>query len=61
MLCKDVYQPIVINCNLKMIFTDYDRSDHLYFKLITLEDVLEIIRVEQYEDVIMEYGWVRHY
>src|SRR5690606_40592489 len=36
--------------------TDYDTSDRLYFEPVTLEDVLEICRVEQPKGVIVQYG-----
>ena len=36
--------------------TDYDTSDRLYFEPLTLEDVLEIVRVEKPHGVIVQYG-----
>ncbi|MDC4203247.1 MAG: hypothetical protein MPW13_02435 [Candidatus Manganitrophus sp.] len=36
--------------------TDYDTSDRLYFEPLTLEDVLEIVRREQPEGVIVQFG-----
>jgi carbamoyl-phosphate synthase large subunit len=41
------YETIMINCNPETVSTDYDTSDRLYFEPLTLEDVLEILRVEQ--------------
>jgi carbamoyl-phosphate synthase large subunit len=38
------------------VSTDYDTSDRLYFEPVTLEDVLEIVRVEKPEGVIVQYG-----
>ncbi|MCE1658623.1 hypothetical protein LWT83_23685, partial [Enterobacter hormaechei] len=38
------------------VSTDYDTSDRLYFEPVTLEDVLEIVRVEQPKGVIVQYG-----
>ena len=50
------YETIMVNCNPETVSTDYDTSDRLYFEPLTLEDVLEIIRVEQPEGVIVQYG-----
>ncbi len=41
------YETIMINCNPETVSTDYDTSDRLYFEPLTLEHVLEILRVEQ--------------
>ncbi|MFQ3348681.1 MAG: carbamoyl-phosphate synthase large subunit, partial [Paracoccaceae bacterium] len=46
------YETIMINCNPETVSTDYDTSDRLYFEPLTLEHVLEILRVEQ------EYGTI---
>ena len=53
---EDGYETIMINCNPETVSTDYDTSDRLYFEPITLEDVLEIVRVEQPKGVIVQYG-----
>ncbi|MDX1756977.1 MAG: carbamoyl-phosphate synthase large subunit [Marinobacter sp.] len=53
---EDGYETIMINCNPETVSTDYDTSDRLYFEPITLEDVLEIIRVERPKGVIVQYG-----
>ncbi|HEX20196.1 MAG TPA: carbamoyl-phosphate synthase large subunit [Acidiferrobacteraceae bacterium] len=50
------YQTIMVNCNPETVSTDYDTSDRLYFEPLTLEDVLEIIRVEQPTGIIVHYG-----
>jgi carbamoyl-phosphate synthase large subunit len=55
-LREDGYQTIMINCNPETVSTDYDTSDRLYFEPLTLEDVLEIIRLEKPEGVIVQYG-----
>ncbi|CAL4319729.1 Carbamoyl-phosphate synthase large chain [Buchnera aphidicola (Eriosoma grossulariae)] len=55
-LQEDQYQAIMINCNPETVSTDYDISDRLYFEPITLEHVLEIIRIEQPKGVIIQYG-----
>jgi carbamoyl-phosphate synthase large subunit len=50
----------MINCNPETVSTDYDTSDRLYFEPLTLEHVLEILRVEQrsgtLHGVIVQYG-----
>jgi len=38
------------------VSTDYDTSDRLYFEPLTLEDVLEIVRIEKPWGVIVQYG-----
>ena len=50
------YESIMVNCNPETVSTDYDTSDRLYFEPLTLEDVLEIIRIEQPDGVIVQYG-----
>jgi carbamoyl-phosphate synthase large subunit len=50
------YESIMINCNPETVSTDYDSSDRLYFEPLTLEDVLEVIRLEQPKGVIVQYG-----
>ena len=50
------YESIMVNCNPETVSTDYDTSDRLYFEPLTLEDVLEIVRVERPEGVIVQYG-----
>jgi len=52
----DGYETIMVNCNPETVSTDYDTSDRLYFESITLEDVLEIVRVENPKGVIVQYG-----
>jgi carbamoyl-phosphate synthase large subunit len=53
-------ETIMINCNPETVSTDYDTSDRLYFEPLTLEDVLEIVRVEQQAGelagVIVQFG-----
>jgi len=46
-LREDGYQTIMINCNPETVSTDYDTSDRLYFEPLTLEDVLEVIKLEK--------------
>lgn len=53
---EDGYETIMINCNPETVSTDYDTSDRLFFDPLTLEDVLEICRVEQPTGVIVQFG-----
>ncbi|CAL1239041.1 carbamoyl-phosphate synthase large subunit [Candidatus Methylocalor cossyra] len=55
-LREDGYETIMINCNPETVSTDFDTSDRLYFEPLTLEDVLEIIRLERPLGVIVQYG-----
>ncbi len=55
-LREDGYETIMINCNPETVSTDYDTSDRLYFEPLTLEDVLEIVRIEKPFGVIVQYG-----
>ena len=50
------FESIMINCNPETVSTDYDTSDRLYFEPLTLENVLEIIRIENPRGVIVQYG-----
>ncbi len=55
-LREEGYETIMVNCNPETVSTDYDTSDRLYFEPLTLEDVLEVIRVEKPKGVIVQYG-----
>ncbi|MCR5537371.1 MAG: carbamoyl-phosphate synthase large subunit [Succinivibrio sp.] len=55
-LREDGFETIMVNCNPETVSTDYDVSDRLYFEPVTLEDVLEIARVEKPEGVIVQFG-----
>ncbi len=55
-LREDGYETIMVNCNPETVSTDYDTSDRLYFEPVTLEDVIEICRIEKPEGVIVQYG-----
>ncbi len=54
------FETIMINCNPETVSTDYDTSDRLYFEPLTLEHVLEVLRVEQERGtllgVIVQFG-----
>ncbi|HSF94534.1 MAG TPA: carbamoyl-phosphate synthase large subunit, partial [Thermohalobaculum sp.] len=54
------YETVMVNCNPETVSTDYDTSDRLYFEPLTLEHVLEILRVEReagtLHGVIVQFG-----
>jgi carbamoyl-phosphate synthase large subunit len=49
-------ETIMINSNPETVSTDFDVSDKLYFEPIVSEDVLEIIRHENPEGVVVQFG-----
>ena len=53
---EDGYETIMVNCNPETVSTDYDISDRLFFEPVTLEDVLEIVRIENPFGVIVQFG-----
>ncbi len=55
-LREDGYETIMVNCNPETVSTDFDTSDRLYFEPLTLEDVLEIVRLENPKGVIVQFG-----
>jgi carbamoyl-phosphate synthase large subunit len=46
----------MLNCNPETVSTDYDIADKLYFEAITVETVLEIVRIEQPLGIIVQFG-----
>src|SRR5205814_4945236 len=50
------YEAIIVNNNPETVSTDFDTSDRLYFEPLTAEDVLAVIRAEQPEGVIVQFG-----
>ncbi len=46
-LSSENIESIMINCNPETVSTDYDTSDKLYFEPLTLEDILEIVKLEK--------------
>src|SRR5262249_41148911 len=50
------YEAIIVNNNPETVSTDFDTSDRLYFEPLTAEDVLAVIREEQPEGVIVQFG-----
>jgi carbamoyl-phosphate synthase large subunit len=50
------FETIMVNLNPETVSTDYDTVDRLYFEPLTLESVLEIVRVERPLGVIVQFG-----
>ncbi|HJK91005.1 MAG TPA: carbamoyl-phosphate synthase large subunit, partial [Polyangiaceae bacterium LLY-WYZ-15_(1-7)] len=50
------YESIMVNCNPETVSTDYDTSDRLYFEPLTFEDVMAIVREENPDGVIVQFG-----
>jgi len=59
-LSSENIESIMINCNPETVSTDYDTSDKLYFEPLTLEDILEIVKLEkskgQLLGLIIQFG-----
>ena len=53
---KSGYEAIIINNNPETVSTDYTTSDKLYFEPLTVEDVMNVIRLEKPEGVIASLG-----
>lgn len=47
---------IVINNNPETVSTDFNTADHLYFEPLTVEDVLHIVKKEQADGVLVQFG-----
>ena len=55
-LREEGYESIMVNSNPETVSTDYDTSDKLFFEPLTLEDVLHIIKMENPDGVIIQFG-----
>ncbi len=55
-LTESGYDAVMVNSNPETISTDYDTSARLYFEPLTAEHVLEVIRRERPEGVILQFG-----
>lgn len=55
-LREEGIKAITINCNPETVSTDFDTSDRLYFEPLVEEDVLNILRKEKPEGVIVQFG-----
>ncbi len=50
------YDVVIVNNNPETVSTDYDTADRLYFEPLTPEDVMNIIKVEKPEGVVVAFG-----
>lgn len=50
------YKSIIVNNNPETVSTDFDISDKLYFEPLYIDDVMNIIRKEKPEGVIVQFG-----
>ena len=50
------YETIMVNSNPETVSTDYDTSDRLYFEPLTHSDVMNIVKRENPDGVIVQYG-----
>ncbi|MDP2267959.1 MAG: carbamoyl-phosphate synthase large subunit, partial [Deltaproteobacteria bacterium] len=55
-LREEGVESIMVNSNPETVSTDYDTSDKLFFEPLTLEDVLHIIKRENPDGVIVQFG-----
>ena len=54
---KDLgYESIIINNNPETVSTDFDTSDKLYFDPLHTDDVMNVIKQEHPEGVILQFG-----
>ena len=50
------YQSIIINNNPETVSTDFDTADKLYFESLYIDDVMNVVRCEKPEGVIVQFG-----
>ena len=50
------YDAVMVNSNPETVSTDYDTSTRLYFEPLTAEHVLEVVRREKPDGVILQFG-----
>ncbi|WP_147802393.1 carbamoyl-phosphate synthase large subunit [Alkalicoccus halolimnae] len=50
------YEAIIINNNPETVSTDFEISDKLYFEPLTVEDVMNVVRNERPQGVIVQFG-----
>lgn len=54
---KDMgYESIMINNNPETVSTDFDTADKLYFEALHIDDVMNVIKKERPEGVILQFG-----
>ncbi len=50
------YETIMINNNPETVSTDFDTSDKLYFEALHIDDVMNVIKKERPEGVVLQFG-----
>jgi carbamoyl-phosphate synthase large subunit len=50
------YEAVMLNSNPETVSTDYDTSDRLYLEPVTLERVLDVVRLERPKGVVVSLG-----
>ncbi len=53
---KAGYETIIVNNNPETVSTDFDIADKLYFEPLTPEDVENIVRLEQPDGAVVQFG-----
>ncbi len=53
---KAGYETIIINNNPETVSTDFDIADKLYFEPLTPEDVESVVRLEQPDGAVVQFG-----
>ncbi|MFB1050325.1 carbamoyl-phosphate synthase (glutamine-hydrolyzing) large subunit [Paraliobacillus sp. JSM ZJ581] len=47
---------VVVNSNPETVSTDFNTADHLYFEPLAAEDVIQIVKKEQADGVLVQFG-----
>ena len=50
------YEAIIVNNNPETVSTDYTTSDKLYFEPLTVEDVMNVVRLEKPKAIVVSLG-----
>ncbi|MEW9124128.1 MAG: carbamoyl-phosphate synthase (glutamine-hydrolyzing) large subunit [Thermotaleaceae bacterium] len=50
------YESIIMNNNPETVSTDFDTADKLYFESLYIDDVMNVIRSEKPEGVVLQFG-----
>ena len=53
---REGYETIIVNNNPETVSTDFDIADKLYFEPLTPEDVEGIVRLEQPDGTVVQFG-----
>lgn len=53
---REGYETIIVNNNPETVSTDFDIADKLYFEPLTPEDVESIVRLEQPDGAVVQFG-----